>query len=77
MGPVLLLGLRVSVILEDMAAIRVGTGHFLEGHTPPELNVSVISSISSKSGMKSMSFDQGQDEHIILTEGGYSHTLRQ
>jgi hypothetical protein len=27
--------------------------------------------------MKIMSFDQGQDQHTILTEGGYSHTLAQ
>ena len=45
-----------------------------EGLIPPELDVSGIPSIFSESGMKSMSFDLGQGQHIILTEGGYSHT---
>jgi hypothetical protein len=43
--------------------------------TSPELDVSGIPSIFSESGMKSMSFGQGRDQHTIQTEGSYSHTL--
>jgi hypothetical protein len=53
------------------------TNKLSEGLIPPELDVSGIPSISSESGMKSMSFDQGQYQSTILTEGGYSHTLTQ
>ena len=88
-GPVLLRGLRVLVILEDIPAILVGrdllkalgidphemlTTKLSEGLIPPELDVSGIPSIFSESGMKSMSFE---DEHTSLTEGGCSHTLAQ
>jgi len=90
--PVLLRGLRVLVILEDIPAILVGrdlhkalgidphemlTTKLSERLIPPELDVSGFSSIFSESGMKSMTFDQRQDQHTVLTESGYSHTLAQ
>ena len=49
----------------------------LRGLIPPELDVSGIPRIFLESGIKSMSFDQRQDQHTIRTEGGYSHTLAQ
>jgi len=69
-GRYLLKALRIDP--HDVLATKLS-----EGLIPPELDVSGISSIFSESGMKSMSFDQGQDQHTILTEGGYSHTLAQ
>ena len=90
--PILLRGLRVSVILECMPAILVEryvlkelgidpeemlTTKLSEGLFAPYLDVSSIPSIFSESGMKSISLDEGQDQHKILTEGGYSHTLTQ
>jgi len=90
--PVLLRGLRFLVILEDMNAILVGrdllkapgigthemlTTKVSAGLISPKLHVSGIPSIFSESGMKSESFDQRQDQHTILIEGGYSQTLAQ
>ena len=69
-GRYLLKALRIDP--HDVLATKLS-----EGLIPPELDVSGISSIFSESGMKSMSFDQGQDQHTILTEGGYSNTLAQ
>ena len=91
-GPVLRRGLRDVMILGDMLAILVGRdllkalgldplqmlpSKLSEGLIPPELDVSGIPSIFSESARKSMSFDQAQDHHTILTEVGYSHTLAQ
>jgi len=66
-GKDLLKALRIDP--RDMLTIKLW-----EGLISHELEVS---SIFSESGMKSTSFDQGQDQHTIITQGGYSHTLVQ